>query len=168
MSTIVLVNHYHIKYDIRFHNEAHMHILWNIQVENNLKLFSYYHTDIHTSYVITLKMIMTMLLSVSFTECVRSALHSLDYGWAHFLDRSTLLQGMHRQYSNTICMLHIHMKCSHGNFAYINVLLRYLLSTFHSYNKKKCITHTNVNICAHNLETSGLILTKLFTVQQGD
>jgi len=30
--------------------------------------------------------------------------------------------------------------------------------------KKKCITHTNV--CAHNLEIRGLILTKLFTVQQ--
>lgn len=137
MSTIVLVNHYHFKYDICFYNEAHMHILWNIQVQNNLKRFSYDHTHIHTSYVITLKMIMSTPLSVSFTECVRSALRSLVYSWAHFLDRSTLLQGMHRQYSNTIYMLHIHMKCSHGNSDYINVLLHYLLSTFHSYLKKK-------------------------------
>ena len=39
------------------------------------------------------------------------------------------------------------MKCSHGNSDYINVLLHYLLSTFHSYlKKKKHITHINVNI----------------------
>ena len=47
-------------------------------------------------------MIMSMVLSVSFTEGVRSAIYSLVYSWAHFLDRSILQQGIHRQYSNTI------------------------------------------------------------------
>jgi hypothetical protein len=167
MSTTVLVYHYHINYDICFYNKVHMPLLWNIQGQKNLKLFSYYHTDIPTSYVIILKMIVSMLLSILFTECVHSALHSLVYSWVHFLDKSTLLQGMHRQYSNTIYMLHIHMKCSYGNSAYINVLLYYLLSSLGSY-KKKYITHKNVNVCAHNLEISGHILTKLFTVQQDD